>query len=105
MRAHQVAYIEHKGEIPIGMIIRHTCDKPGCINPNHLLMGTHADNVADRVNRNRSAVKEQNGRSKLTIKNVEFIKKHNELSHAELARKFNVSARAITLIRTEVNWK
>lgn len=35
------------------LVVRHTCDRPGCINPRHLLLGSNADNVADRHNRQR----------------------------------------------------
>lgn len=53
MPAHRASYIVHNGPIPDGLLIRHTCDRPGCINPNHLLTGTHADNSRDKVERKR----------------------------------------------------
>jgi hypothetical protein len=49
-----------------GLVVRHTCDNPLCINPDHLLIGTHNDNVQDKVNRGRQAKGTHNGRSKLT---------------------------------------
>lgn len=49
-------------QIEKGMVIMHSCDNPSCINPSHLSMGTHADNVADKVSKGRQAKGTQNGR-------------------------------------------
>lgn len=60
--AHRASYIIYNGELNPEEIVRHTCDNPSCINPKHLLKGTHFDNVQDRVNRKRSAIGSKNGR-------------------------------------------
>lgn len=51
--AHRVAFEIARGGIPSGMLIRHTCDNPTCVNPEHLLIGTKADNASDMVLRGR----------------------------------------------------
>jgi len=53
IRAPRLSYQIHFGEIPEGMVVRHKCDNPECTNPDHLEIGTHADNMADIVNRRR----------------------------------------------------
>ena len=53
VKAHRFAWSEANGEIPSGQVVRHKCDNPPCCNPNHLVLGTQADNVADMHERNR----------------------------------------------------
>jgi hypothetical protein len=52
--AHRFAYAKHKGPIPEGMVVRHRCDNPPCWNPEHLVLGTHAENMADMARRGRA---------------------------------------------------
>src|SRR5665647_1275780 len=53
-QVHRVAYTVWVGEIPNGCMIRHKCDNRGCINPDHLEPGTHADNMRDMAVRHRA---------------------------------------------------
>lgn len=46
--AHRVAYVIGHGAIPAGLIVRHRCDNPSCCNPSHLVVGTYAENEADK---------------------------------------------------------
>lgn len=52
---HRAVYELTNGPIPAGGVVRHTCDNPACARPDHLELGTHADNVADAVSRGRNA--------------------------------------------------
>jgi ribosomal protein S14 len=54
VRAHRVSYEIHVGPIPEGSIVRHDCDNPPCVRPDHLRPGTDADNMADKVARGRA---------------------------------------------------
>jgi hypothetical protein len=86
------------------IIIRHTCDNTQCINPEHLIKGTHQDNVDDRVLRGRSAIGINNGRSKLNEKQVKEIRNSNDKTKF-LANKYKVDTRAIYAIRNFLTWK
>lgn len=52
--AHRVAYELAFGPIPNGLLVRHTCDTPACVRPEHLLVGTQADNMHDAAERGRT---------------------------------------------------
>lgn len=101
---HRLVYSDNYGEIPNDNVVRHKCDNPNCINPEHLELGTHADNVADRVERQRSAKGSQNGRAKLTEDNVRYIR-NSEEKNTHLAKRFNVDEKAIRQIKQNKTWK
>ncbi len=86
---HRLSYEVHNNVLLSSEdIIRHTCDNPSCINPLHLKIGTHADNVADRVKRSRSAIGKDNGRYKTGYHSVyEPVEKPKPLFSSLYSRK------------------
>lgn len=106
----------------IGEVARHTCDRPRCCNPAHLLWGSYADNTQDAIERGRMASGDQNpsrrqperlargeshGRSVLTEQQVREIRvQHAQgVSGYALANKYNVTKRTIQQIVRKVTWK
>jgi len=53
-RAHRASYELYVGPIPSGLLIRHKCDTRACVSPDHLVIGTHAENTADMLARGRN---------------------------------------------------
>ena len=98
-------YRFYKGEPKKGMVIRHTCDNRRCINPQHLIIGTHQDNVRDRVERGRSAKGKDNGRSKLTERQALSIYNNKKNTRTELAKKYGVDRQVIRKIQIGETWR
>lgn len=94
---HRLSYEVFNGPIPDGLIVRHTCDNPCCYNPEHLLLGTHADNMEDKVTRGRAS-------SKLTAEQVDAIKSDTR-SLRVIAKEYGVHHATISHIKTGRNWK
>lgn len=95
--AHRVSWELHRGPIPEGLCVLHRCDTPLCVNPEHLWLGTYADNNEDmaakgRVNR------------RLTPENVREIRSSGE-SHAALGRRFKVHPKTILRTKERRTWK
>ena len=103
--AHRVMYAMKNGPIPDGAVVRHKCDNPPCCNPAHLEIGTHADNRADCVARNRHSKGETNGKAKLTARQVGRIRTYFKgWTHAQIAEKYGVSRSVITRILNGSSW-
>lgn len=87
--------------------VMHSCDNPFCVNPEHLRLGTKADNTKDKVDRGRQARGEKAGGSKLTEKQVKEIRKLDEqgVSLSGLAQKYMVEYTTIRNIVMNHSWK
>lgn len=59
--AHRASYIIHTGEIPSGQLVRHQCDNPACVNPDHLELGTQQQNMSDMASRGPATVRAKSG--------------------------------------------
>ena len=95
--AHRVAYIQHHGltlaDIK-GQVVRHRCDNPGCVNPEHLVLGSHKDNAQDMVERKRTTGQ------KLTFEQAAEIRSSaKSVRNVELAQQYGVDPSQISRIR------
>jgi hypothetical protein len=95
--AHRVGYVLSHGPIPDGMVVRHTCDTPACVNPAHLKLGTQGDNNRDTVQRRRH-VTARPWLRKLTDADVRTIRESTERG-VRLAERFGVSKACISQLR------
>lgn len=88
-------------------VVRHKCDNPICVNPEHLLLGTQRDNNNDTKlrNRERKANGETHYKAKLTWNNVDFIRDNPQLSCVELSKLFGVADTVISRVRNFKIWK
>lgn len=106
--AHRLSYRLHKGDIPVGMVVMHSCDNPACVNPSHLSIGTYKDNTHDMIAKGRKRVVAPkgvgNGKAKLNDDLVRYIKQNHKKSHAALARELNVGTTTVRGVRSGRTW-
>lgn len=106
-QAHRLAWELTNGPIPDNLFVCHKCDNPVCCRPDHLFLGTHADNMADMVAKGRARKGSDVYVSKLEEIDIPIIR---EL-HAQgakvpsIARKYNVKSNAIRRIIEGKTWK
>lgn len=109
--AHRLSYFLHKGEIPTGMLVCHKCDKPACVNPDHLFLGTQTDNMRDCVNKGRlnpfKPKGELNPKAKLNWSNVREIRSFRSKdvkSRKHLSIQYGVDIQTINRIIENKSW-
>ena len=123
-RTHRLAYALSRG-VPIARldgVVMHSCDNPPCCTPEHLSLGTSADNTADRHRKGRDAKGdtnasrlypglrsgERNGRAKLTAADATDIRSRyarGHVSQQSLATEFGVSQYTVSAIVLGKLWK
>ena len=100
--AHRLSWEIHKGPIPAGLLVCHTCDVRNCVNPDHLFLGTSTDNNRDTAKKGRHV-----GARKLAPADVELIRRdrpQGERAQMIYARVYGVTRRTINNI-VRYGWK
>lgn len=104
--AHRRSYEIHKGPIPAGMLVLHKCDNPPCCNPDHLFLGTDADNAQDKARKGRALDGANNMHAKLTEQQVIEIRAlRGKTTQREASERYGVSQTAICAIFNRRTWK
>lgn len=104
--AHRVAWESANGPIPRGMYVLHRCDNRRCVNPEHLFLGTHLENLADMRQKGRGAKGEMVGGVKLSERDVITIRHRYSggESQRHLASEFGVHQSTVSLLVSKRNW-
>lgn len=107
--AHRYSYQLHYGSVPDGLDVLHTCDTPLCVNPAHLFVSTHKDNMDDRDNKGRGNPQqgERSGQAKVTEDIVRKIHLDyaNGLTQTQIADGLPISQAQVSNILNDKAWK
>lgn len=108
-RVHRLMWeIKHQQKIPAGMNILHDCDEPLCVNPDHLTLGTHRDNMHDMISKNRS--RHPCGEANHSVLSEKQVLRMKELNRSGypftlLSQFYAVHPTTVKNICTGKNWK
>lgn len=104
-KSHRLSWQHVNGSIPDGMCVCHKCDNPSCVNPEHLFLGTHADNMSDMSDKGRrvNPKGEANGGAKITARDVAAIRS-DDRGHREIAVEYGISRSMVGRIKRLEKW-
>lgn len=105
--AHRYSYeYFNKSKIPDHLVVRHKCDNPRCVNPEHLILGTQKDNIHDAIRRKR-LMPEYNGRkvSEMDVLNIREIYRTETISQEMLGKRFGLCRQAVGNILRRKTWR
>ena len=103
---HRLSWEAHRGPIPNGLCVCHKCDVQECLNPEHLFIGTHAENMADRDAKGRGykAIGELSTSAKITADDVRKIRTDRRPAKI-MASELGIARDTVYHIRSGITWK
>ena len=104
VKAHRVSYRHFVCDIPEGLLVCHRCDVASCVNPDHLFVGTPADNSADMTSKGRQARGIASNTAKINEDAVRHIRSR-ELSSRDYCRLYGINYRSVWNIQTGKTWR
>lgn len=105
-KAHIASYLVHVGEIPEGLLVRHSCDNRPCVNPRHLSIGTHEDNKRDSMERGRHTHGSRAKTSVLSESDVILLRTVDaDIPAGEAAKKYGITVGHVSNVRRGRVWK
>lgn len=110
-RAHRLSWQFEHGPIPDGLHVLHRCDNPACVNPEHLFLGTHQENMVDKTRKGRAITRglpgEDHPQSKLTESDIRTIRRlyaTGEWTLERIANRFGVTFSNVGMIVRRDTW-
>ncbi len=108
VQAHRASLRLHGVDVPDELPVLHSCDNKWCVNPEHLRVGTHKENVQEAVERGLHPIGARNGQAKLNGAKVGEIRSRyavGDVSQKALAAKYGVSKHTVYMLVNRKTWK
>lgn len=107
-KAHRISYEIYNGGIPSKVFILHDCGNSLCINPHHLYIGDHKQNMKDMVRHGNSTRGEKHPMAKLTelqVQEIRMLAHLGEMSYNDIAKRFGIKLGGVSNIVYNKTWK